>query len=208
MKRVLMLAAVCAAAIQVAAVTLTPDNVEIVAAKGACGPVTFAAKEMADFLGKAFGAPLKVVSQPTAGKASIILGSNDWTRAVGIDTAALAHDEFVIKAEGGKVYIAGRDARGSEAVLKSISERATLFGAYEFLYRFAGEPAVDTSSAPAFKDVKSTDYFYRPVIWAASKGITTGYTDSHGNPTGKFGSGDGCTRGQVVTFLYRYDRIS
>ena len=77
-----------------------------------------------------------------------------------------------------------------------------------FLYRFAGEPAVDTSSAPAFKDVKSTDYFYRPVIWAASKGITTGYTDSHGNPTGKFGSGDGCTRGQVVTFLYRYDRIS
>ena len=138
MKRVLMLAAVCAAAIQVAAVTLTPDNVEIVAAKGACGPVTFAAKEMADSLGKAFGAPLKVVSQPTAGKASIILGSNDWTRAVGIDTAALAHDEFVIKAEGGKVYIAGRDARGSEAVLKSISERATLFGAYEFLYRFAG----------------------------------------------------------------------
>ncbi len=77
-----------------------------------------------------------------------------------------------------------------------------------FLYRFAGEPAVDTSSAPSFKDIKSTDYFYRPVIWAASNGITTGYTDSHGNPTGKFGSGDGCTRGQVVTFLYRYDRIS
>ena len=138
MKRAFMLA-VCAAAVQVWAVSLTPDNVEVVAAKGASGPVTFAAKEMSDFLGKAFGAPVKVVSKPTEGKASIILGSNDWTRAVGIDTATLAHDEFVIRVEGGgKIYIAGRDARGSESVLKSISERATLFGVYEFLYRYAG----------------------------------------------------------------------
>ena len=56
---------------------------------------------------------------------------------------------------------------------------------------------------PSFSDVKTKDYFYKAVLWAAKNGITTGYTDSHGNPTGKFGSNDVCTRGQVVTFLYR-----
>ena len=72
-----------------------------------------------------------------------------------------------------------------------------------FLYRAAGSPAVDTSNAMSFKDVKNTDYFYKAVIWAAQQGITTGYTDKNGKPTGYFGSNDPCTRGQVVTFLWR-----
>ena len=72
-----------------------------------------------------------------------------------------------------------------------------------FLYRAEGSPAVDTANAPKFKDVKKTDYFYKPVIWASQRGITTGYTDKNGKPTGYFGSNDKCTRGQVVTFLYR-----
>ena len=72
-----------------------------------------------------------------------------------------------------------------------------------FLYRAAGSPAVNTSNAPKFKDVKENDYFYKAVIWAAKNGITSGYTDKNGKPTGKFGPNDPCTRGQVVTFLYR-----
>jgi hypothetical protein len=72
-----------------------------------------------------------------------------------------------------------------------------------FLYRAAGEPEVDTSAAASFKDVKQNDYFFKAVAWAASEGITTGYTDSSGNSTGMFGSNDPCTRGQVVTFLFR-----
>ncbi len=72
-----------------------------------------------------------------------------------------------------------------------------------FLYRAAGSPAVDTANAPKFKDVKKSAYYYKPVIWAAQNGITTGYTDKNGKPTGYFGSDDKCTRGQVVTFLYR-----
>ncbi len=72
-----------------------------------------------------------------------------------------------------------------------------------FLYRAAGEPEVDTSAAASFKDVKQNDYFFKAVAWAASEGITTGYTDKNGNPTGKFGSHDPCTRAQIVTFLYR-----
>ena len=74
-----------------------------------------------------------------------------------------------------------------------------------FLYRAAGEPVVDTAAASSFKDVKQNDYFFKAVIWAAQNEITTGYTDSNGNPTGVFGSNDPCTRGQVVTFLYRAD---
>ena len=72
-----------------------------------------------------------------------------------------------------------------------------------FLWRAAGSPETDASGVPSFSDVKTKDYFYKAVLWAAKNGITTGYTDSHGNPTGKFGSNDVCTRGQVVTFLYR-----
>ena len=137
MKKILMMAAVAAAA-NAWAVTLTPQNAEIVTGTEACGVVTFAAKEMAEFLGKAFGAPVKVVEAPTAGTLSIILGSNDWSRAAGIDTAALGQDEFVIKASDSKVFIAGKDEPGSEATLKGKHPRATLFGAYEFLYRYVG----------------------------------------------------------------------
>ncbi len=131
-------AMLAAASIQSGAVELKPGNAEIVADREACGVVTFAAKELAEFLGKSFGAPVKVVEAPTEGKASIILGSNAWSRAAGIDTAALGQDEFVIKAAGGKVYIAGKDEPGSEATLKGKHPRATLFGAYEFLHRYAG----------------------------------------------------------------------
>ena len=76
-----------------------------------------------------------------------------------------------------------------------------------FLWRADGSTAVEPEGVPTFTDVKETDYFYKAVLWAAKIGITTGYTDSHGNPTGKFGSNDGCTRGQVVTFLYRASRL-
>ena len=80
MKRAFMSAAVALASVA-GAVTLTPGNVEVVAVKGAPYSVGFAANELSEMLGKAFGAPVKVVEAPTEGKASIILGSNVWTRA-------------------------------------------------------------------------------------------------------------------------------
>ena len=66
-----------------------------------------------------------------------------------------------------------------------------------FLWRANGcpEPQSLTSS---FKDVKNTSkYYYKAVLWAAEQGITTGYSD------GTFRPDDECTRGQVVTFLWR-----
>ena len=72
-----------------------------------------------------------------------------------------------------------------------------------FLWRANGSPEVSASDAPKFKDVKKSAYYYKAVLWAATNGITTGYTDSKGKPTGKFGPEDTCTRGQIVTFLWR-----
>ena len=65
-----------------------------------------------------------------------------------------------------------------------------------FLYRLQGEPATKSTTCK-FKDVKKTDYFYKPVIWAVEKGITTGVSKTKFDPKGV------CTRAQTVTFLWR-----
>lgn len=46
-------------------------------------------------------------------------------------------------------------------------------------------------------DVKADDYFYDAVLWAAENGITGGTDAVHFSPNA------GCTRAQIVTFLYR-----
>ena len=65
-----------------------------------------------------------------------------------------------------------------------------------FLYRLQGEPKTKSNKCN-FTDVKSTDYFYKPVIWAVEKGITTGVSSEKFDPQGV------CTRAQTVTFLWR-----
>ena len=65
-----------------------------------------------------------------------------------------------------------------------------------FLYRLQGEPKTKSNKCQ-FEDVKSTDYFFKPVIWAVEKGITTGVSAKKFNPQGV------CTRAQTVTFLWR-----
>ena len=65
-----------------------------------------------------------------------------------------------------------------------------------FMWRLAGSPATKKNTCK-FKDVKSSDYYFKPVIWAVEKGITTGYDD------GTFKPKNVCTRAQTVTFLWR-----
>lgn len=64
-----------------------------------------------------------------------------------------------------------------------------------FLYRSAGSPKV--SGACNFSDVSSGSFCRDAVIWASSEGIT------NGTSAGRFSPNEGCTRAQVVTFLYR-----
>ena len=64
-----------------------------------------------------------------------------------------------------------------------------------FLWRAQGKPGCSTSSP--FWDVPGGSYYYDAVLWAAENDITKGKTAE------KFAPKDPCTRGQVVTFLYR-----
>ena len=65
-----------------------------------------------------------------------------------------------------------------------------------FLWRAAGSPEPASLRNP-FVDVKNSDYFYKAVLWAVEKGITTGLDDTH------FGPNSVCTRAQVAMFLWR-----
>ena len=53
------------------------------------------------------------------------------------------------------------------------------------------------ASAAEFSDVPNDSYFADAVAWAAANGVTEGIGG------GLFGSDNDCTRGQIVTFLYR-----
>ena len=53
------------------------------------------------------------------------------------------------------------------------------------------------ASAAEFSDVPTDSYFADAVAWAAANGVTEGIGG------GLFGSDNVCTRGQIVTFLYR-----
>lgn len=64
-----------------------------------------------------------------------------------------------------------------------------------FLYRAAGSPKV--SGSLPFTDVKKGSYYYRAVLWAKQKGITSGKSKT------RFAPNDPCTRGQIMTFLWK-----
>jgi hypothetical protein len=66
-----------------------------------------------------------------------------------------------------------------------------------FLWRMAGKPNPGSMTS-RFKDVKDRSmYYYKAVLWAAEKGITSGKTAEI------FAPDETCTRAQIVTFLYR-----
>ena len=66
-----------------------------------------------------------------------------------------------------------------------------------FLWRTAGQPEAKSNKCN-FTDVKSGSYYYKAVLWAVEQGITGGTSATTFSPD------DSCTRGQVVTFLYRF----
>lgn len=66
--------------------------------------------------------------------------------------------------------------------------------AVTFLFR-ASKASAD--GAPAFSNVAADAYYAEAVKWATDNGITNGTTSS------TFSPGSGCTRAQIVTFLWR-----
>ena len=68
-----------------------------------------------------------------------------------------------------------------------------------FLWRAAGCPAPKSSTMP-FTDVPAGAYYYNAVLWAVENGITNGVSDT------QFAPGATVTRGQTVTFLWRAEK--
>lgn len=64
-----------------------------------------------------------------------------------------------------------------------------------YLWKLAGQPAA--ASASAFADVDGGAEYAQAVSWAVGQGITSGTSATTFAPDGT------CTRGQIVTFLYR-----
>lgn len=64
-----------------------------------------------------------------------------------------------------------------------------------YLWKAAGSPKVKATSQ--FTDVPGNAAYAQAVAWAVAQGITTGTSDSAFSPNMT------CTRGQIVTFLYR-----
>lgn len=80
------------------------------------------------------------------------------------------------------------------------TDTCTRAQAVTFLWRAMGQPEPETKTNP-FTDVYTTNYYYKAVLWAYETGITTG--KNPGSSQLLFGPNDFCTRGQIVTFLWR-----
>jgi len=81
----------------------------------------------------------------------------------------------------------------------------TTFGSFDnctrgqvvtFLWRAAGNPEPTSANNP-FADVNSSDYFYKPILWAVEKGITAGTSADTFSPNAT------CSSAHIITFLYR-----
>ena len=70
-----------------------------------------------------------------------------------------------------------------------------------FLWRLKGKPEPMPALKSPFSDVPKNHTFYKAILWGYQKKVTTGYTS--GPKKGTFGINENCTRGQIVTFLYR-----
>ena len=99
------------------------------------------------------------------------------------------------------VAVTVTDSRGN---LISLTRNAD--GTYSFIQpstnvtvaaTFGEEKPDGKTNATGFSDVSEDAYYYKAVLWAVEKGVTTGTDATHFSPDAK------CTRAQMVTFLWR-----
>ena len=77
-----------------------------------------------------------------------------------------------------------------------MGEACTRAQVVTFLRRAKGAPTPSTTDNP-FLDVSADAYYCSAVLWAVETGVTAGTSKT------RFSHNDVCTRGQIVTFLYR-----
>ncbi len=125
------------------AALLSAENTGIVIDAKASPAVRFAAAQLQEFLSQILGKKIAISAQ--AGKKhNIYVGNSPFVLKNGVDVARLPRDGFIIKTVGNDIIIAGRDDAKADPVRALTGgvwaqhyERATLFGVYDFLERFA-----------------------------------------------------------------------
>jgi hypothetical protein len=98
-----------------------------------------AVRELADFIRRSTGAALPIVQEKDFKDGrGVYVGQTDFARRHEIDFARLGPEEWIVRAVGPHLIVAGGRPRG------------TLYGAYEFLEEFAGVrfPDADTELVP------------------------------------------------------------
>ena len=123
-----------------AALNLAPGEFDVVVAPNAPGAVQLAAEEMTNFLSRALGAPVPCRKARELRRTSIVLGTNELSRAAGVDISSLRPDGYLLKTKGNALYIAGHDDHYTLRHVRSSLwfRRGTLNGVYAFLEDFAG----------------------------------------------------------------------
>ena len=96
----------------------------------------------------------------------------------------------------------GSSSSGSSGSSGSSSGSSSFSGSSSGSSSFSGSKhktskSNTTAASCAFEDVSADAYYNDAVEWAVKSGITNGKAE------GLFGSNDPCTRGQIVTFLWR-----
>ena len=108
-----------------------------------------------------------------------------------IDIPQGSYFELPVKWAVGKQITNGVDA--THFAPNDVCTRAQIV---TFLWRAKGCPEPQKTDNP-FKDVSADAYYYKAVLWAVENEIT------NGTGADTFSPDAGCTRGQVVTFLWR-----
>ncbi|MBQ9044965.1 MAG: leucine-rich repeat protein [Oscillospiraceae bacterium] len=122
-------------------------------------------------------------------------------RALGSEAPKSSYNPFSDVRPGAYYYdavlwaVENNITSGTSKTTFSPNDKVTRAQTVTFLWRMEGEP--NANSRNPFTDVKTTDYYYKAVLWAVENGITNGMDATH------FGPKNNCTRAQIVTFLWR-----
>lgn len=123
-------------------------------------------------------------------------------RSQGSPKAAGAENPFTDVSKDAYYYdavlwaVAQGITNGTSATTFSPDATVTRGQTATFLWRVAKQPQVDQTANP-FADVTQDAYYYNAVLWAMAKEITNGTSSTTFSPD------QGCTRAQIVTFLWR-----
>ena len=138
-------------------------------------------EQVVTFLWRAAGSPEPTITAAQTGFTDLPSSSSSYYKAIlwGYETGIV---------------------RGMSPTTFGFGQNVTRAQFVTFLWRFAGSPEPTiTGASTGFTDLPvPASSYYKAILWAAENGVTDGTT-----PT-TFAPSDYCTRGQVVTFLYRY----